>query len=167
MQQFLFCPLNEFSSLEFIVAAETWMREREMKWLRPRTHETNANYIRNLSFFFNRRRLVEITAHHLREYQICRQRNEILTPRGLTSPWRNVPTASLINHELSCLALILKRAGLWALISPWYAPLPEPSWSPREILAEDEHIGIAVTDHHEVKVPARGRTGNGIPRLRR
>ncbi len=142
MQQFLFCPLNEFSSLEFTVAARTWMLEREMKWLRPRTHETNANYVRNLGFFFAERRLIDITAHHLREYQICRQRNEILTPRGIASPWRNVPTASLVNHEVSCLALILKRAGLWALIAPWYAPLPEPSWSPRPILSEEEHLAL-------------------------
>lgn len=123
---------SDLSRQTFARAAEIWMELRTRGHLKARTHETNLGYIAALDKFFGALRLCDITAGHLRSYQIARQENA----GGL---WTRQAGHSVINHELSCLGQMLKHCRLWARLQPYYFPLAIPKWSPRDVLtAEDE-----------------------------
>ncbi len=83
-------------------------------------------------------RLCDISPGHLRSYQTARKANLILVDGIERRPWHRPAGHSAINHDLSCLAQILKHCKLWAKLSPYYFPLPIQNWSPREILTEED-----------------------------
>jgi integrase len=83
-----------------------------------------------MSFFDPNRRLSSFHEGDLRDYQ--RWRSAPGTDHGKAGP-------SLINHELGALAHILKLAGLWMPLSPYYERLPEKNWThPKVLTAEEE-----------------------------
>ncbi|MDE2099235.1 MAG: tyrosine-type recombinase/integrase [Patescibacteria group bacterium] len=123
-------------------AGAIWMQMRAMQNLKPATHEITRNSIRALSRFFGDLPLSAITPGHLREYQVARERNEVLLENGVVHPWKQAAGSSCINHELNKLKQMLDLAGLWERIAPWYAPRPIPGWSPREIPTADEAARI-------------------------
>jgi integrase len=130
---------SDFSRLPFSQAAKLWMalRRRDHS-LKPRTHESNALYIVALGRFFAPIRLLDITAGNLKMYQDARQSNRLVTAEGETRPWKKPAGHSIINHELSTLAQILKHAKLWEKLKPYYFPLGIPKWSPRDVLTEED-----------------------------
>lgn len=129
----------DFSRLTFSQAATLWMNLREQGHLKPRTHETNRQYIDALGRFFGTLRLCDITAGHIRSYQIARTENMIDIGGGIPSkPWDRPAGHSIINHEISCLSQVLKHAKLWAPLRPYYFPLSIPKWSPRDVLTEED-----------------------------
>ena len=128
----------DFSRLNFSRASELWMELRRRGHLKARTHETNRGYIDALARFFGEMRLCDITAGHLRAYQIARTDNILDIEGTLTRPWKRAAGHSIINHELSCLAQILKHARLWAKLQAYYFPLAIPKWSPRDVLSEED-----------------------------
>ena len=95
---------SDFSWFTFSRASELWMELRGRGHLKARTHESNAGYIAALGRFFGEMRLCDITAGHLRAYQIARTDNSLDVNGTRTAPWKRAAGHSIINHELSCLA---------------------------------------------------------------
>src|SRR6185312_11647716 len=100
---------NDFSRLPFSSAAQLWMELRRHGHLKARTHESNDGYIEALGKFFESMRLCDITPGHIRAYQQARQINALEIDGRLTHPWMHNAGNSIINHECSALAQILKR----------------------------------------------------------
>ncbi|SRR5579883_389746 len=133
----------DFSVLTFSEVVPLWRQLRKQRpSLKQYTHAATDGYLRGLELFFGSIRLSEITAGHLREYQIARGSNRMIVDGVETHPWSRAASNSYINHELSVLGQILKHAKLWAKIRPYYNPLPVPKWSPREVLSEDEEESL-------------------------
>lgn len=125
------------SSLPFAEARKFWTLLRAQSTsLKERTHETDANYLKQLGKFFDKIRLRDITPGHLRGYQIARLHNLVRVAGAEVHPWTKAAGHSIINHELSVLQRILEHCRLWARLKPYYFPLPTPKWSPRQILSE-------------------------------
>jgi len=130
---------SDFSRFLFPRAAELWMALRRRDHaLKPRTHESNDVYIEALGRFFGSVRCCDITAGHLKAYQDARQGNLIVTAAGERHPWKRQAGHSIINHEISTLAQILKKCKLWDRLRTYYFPLSIPKWSPREVLSEED-----------------------------
>lgn len=133
---------SDFTRLPFEQAAPLWMEiRRQRRNLKPRTHESNEGYIDALNKFFSALRLCDITPGHLRSYQLLRTSNQAagIEPDGTEHhTWKHPAGHSIINHELSTLGQILAHCKLWEKIKPYYSPLGIPSWSPREILTEED-----------------------------
>ena len=143
------------SSLPFSQARRFWMlRRAQSARLKPRTHEATNGYLDALGKFFGSLCLREITPGHLRAYQIARLGNVLRTAGVETHPWEHRAGHSIVNHELSALGQILRHCRLWHRIKPFYFPLPIPSWSPREILSEEdeERFFCAAAKHPEAQV---------------
>jgi integrase len=127
------------AKLTFPKAAKVWMLIRaQSHTLHPRTHETTLGYLDALEKFFGALRLCDIVAGHLCGYQISRTHNLVLAGGREIHPWKRKAGHSIINHELSVLGQMLTHCHLWHEIKPYYHPLQTPSWSPREILTEEE-----------------------------
>lgn len=127
------------AALPFREAKNIWAALRgQSTSLRPRTHETDLQYLEQLGKFFDEIRLRDITPGHLRAYQLGRHANRMRIGGQETQPWSRPCGHSIINHELSVLARILKHCRLWAQLKPYYFPLRTPKWSPRTILDEQE-----------------------------
>jgi integrase len=140
---------SDFSRFTFNRASELWMELRGRGHLKARTHESNRGYLDALARFFGEIRLCDITAGHLRAYQIARTDNSLDVSGARTTPWKRGAGHSIINHELSCLARILKHARLWVKLQPYYFPLAIPKWSPRDVLSEeDEETLFSVAASH-------------------
>lgn len=129
---------SDFSRLPFRRARHIWMELRKRGHLKDRTHESNEGYMDALEKFFGAMRLCDITAGSLRAYQIARTKNILEIDGRETRPWHRPAGHSIINHELSALAQILKHSKLWAKIHSYYFPLAIPKWSPREVLSEED-----------------------------
>lgn len=138
----------DLSVLTLSQAVPLWKTIREQReLLKPRTHETTDQYFKQLEKFFGDIYLRKITAGSLREYQLARRANLLLITQSDSSvletrPWKKPAGNSIINHELVSLGVLLEHCGLWAALKPYYHPLPIASWSPREILSEEqeEHL---------------------------
>jgi integrase len=132
---------SDFSRRLFREAAELWMTiRRRDNSLKARTHETNTQYIEALGRFFGNMRLNDISPGHLKMYQDARANNLLIVAEKETHPWKRAAGHSIINHEISTLAQILKHCKLWDRLRPLYFPLTTPKWSPREekILSEED-----------------------------
>lgn len=130
---------SDFSRLPFNQASTLWMEiRRQRRNLKPRTHESNQGYIDALEKFFGAIRLCDITPGHLRAYQLARAANSISVSGRERHPWKRTAGHSIINHEISALAQILKHCKLWEKIQPYYSPEGIPKWSPRDILSEED-----------------------------
>jgi integrase len=129
----------DLASMPFNDAGRSWMLlRRQDSDLRDRTHETTQDYIDALGRFFGALRLRDITPGHIRGYQIARQNNRLRSAGRELKPWKRAAGHSMINHELSVVGQMLTHCRLWHRIKPYYFPLSIPSWSPREILTEEQ-----------------------------
>jgi integrase len=129
----------DLAGMLFSEASGLWMRLRaQSDHLRPRTHETTQGYLDALSKFFGRLRLRDITPGHIRGYQIARLHNLVRASGEDLHPWQHEAGHSIINHELSVVGQMLTQCRLWHRIKPYYFPLGMPTWSPREILSEEQ-----------------------------
>ena len=149
---------SDFTRLPFSRASQLWMEiRRQRRNLKRRTHDSNQGYVDALGKFFGALRLCDITAGHLRSYQIQRTENPVtgIGPGGQEQYiWKRRAGHSLINHELSALAQILSHCKLWEKIQPYYSPLGIPNWSPREVLTEEEeeHLFSVAASHPEAQL---------------
>lgn len=110
--------------LGLVEAGEIWLSQKEWKRRKPRTLEAARCYLHSLVAFFGDIPLREISPGSLLAYQTTRAKSA---------------GASYINHELNALSQMLKQAGLWDKIKPYYAPLKEPEWQkPKVFTAEEE-----------------------------
>ena len=125
---------SDFSRLPFRDASTIYLELRKQSYrLKPGTHATDEQYAGTLGCFYDALRLCDITAGHVRSYQMARQANA-------GGAWGHPAHASIINHEISYLSRVLKHAKLWAKIQPYYFRLPVEPWSPREILSEEDEF---------------------------
>ena len=130
---------TNLSRQPFAEARKYWTALRaQSTGIKERTHETDANYLKALDKFFNKLRLCDIMAGHLRGYQFARLTNTVRVDGQETHPWKKPAGHSIINHELCVLQQILKHCNLWARLKPYYFPLKTPKWSPRQILSEQD-----------------------------
>jgi integrase len=131
------------AKMKFPDAAELWMKYRRLNHkIRERTHETNDDYIRALKIFFNGQYMSGITPGMLKSYQEARLNNLlVIQEKGKNQaiqPWKKKAGHSRVNHELNCLSQMLRDCKEWPKLKSFYFPLTIPSWSPREILTEEQ-----------------------------
>lgn len=119
----------DFRLLALNEAAPLWLEERKNK-LKPRSCEMYEYHFRQLGKFFDATiKLQDIHIGHLIEYQQWR------TKGGIGG---RIAGASCVNHELSALSQILRRADLWKEIAAQYEPLPLPDWQPPKVMTEEQ-----------------------------
>lgn len=127
----------QFGELYFPEAATLWLRQRNSLSSASRKHY--RDYIDSLTKFFGCMKLSEIHIGHLVAYQRSRQEAIRCSARHRAGKRdeerRESDGASRINHEISCLGQVLKKAGLWDEIKKFYEPLPLPG-----------SAGMALTD---------------------
>lgn len=115
---------KSMGNLGLVRAGEIWLSQKEWKRRKPRTLEAARCYLHSLTEFFGDIPLRDIRPGSLLSYQTERQKSA---------------GASYINHELNALSQMLKQAGLWDKLKPYYAPLKEPEWQkPKVFTAEQE-----------------------------
>ena len=115
-------PDDNLGSMTFRQALATFLETRK-PFLHPRTVTDYKYCSEHLGNFFGHLRPGEITAMHIRRYQV--QRRETCGPH-------------MINHETSLLQQLLKRCGTWERIGLGFQPLPLPKDSPGRAISDDE-----------------------------
>lgn len=122
----------ELSKDRFPEAAGKYLSARQM-YLKPRTFYGYEQHVKHLSVFFGSMRIADIHVGHLQEYQRQRAHNE-------NKQWPKKAHASIINHELSTLQQILKRADQWTKIEKYYEPLKTPPPSTPKVMSDQEEM---------------------------
>jgi len=115
---------EDFAQLVFSIAAGLWLRSRSR--IAERTRNDYEEHFKRLFPFFGALPLREIRIGHVQEYRALRRRH--IAGRSKKNPEN--PGASRINHEISTLQQILKRARCWGKLAPWYEPYPQPKTGP-------------------------------------
>lgn len=135
-----------FASLRFLEAAEEYGDSR-IHEMRPRAHYQLKQDLKQAGKFFGRLRLNEIHIGNIKEYQEARRENK-------NGVWKRKANGSIINHEISALQSVLKRAAmpdgtsLWSRIEPFYKPLRTPPVRPVKVLSDEDdllHFGVLET----------------------
>jgi integrase len=124
--------VNISPGARFQEAAQQW-KESRREQLSEGSIRNYEQYIKALNSFFGEMTLDQIHIGHVEEYQELRKQT--------CGPSR-------MNHEISTLQQILKRAGLWEEIRRYYEPMRLPA----------EGIGIALEpeeEEHLFKVASR------------
>ena len=127
---------ESLAQLRFRDAWRLWLEER--KNLSEGSRDSYRQYFQALGRFFGGFRLEEIRMAHLIRYQEIRRAaiQAVRQERGW--PSEATPGASRINHELSALGQVLRRAGLWEPLKRFYEPLRLPREGPGIALTEEE-----------------------------
>ena len=120
--------------LTFRDAGKRW-HESRCSVLRARTSYMYDHHLNTLNKFFGEMRLKSIHVGHLIEYQAARKENK-------DGKWSRPAGPSIINHELSALQQVMKRAKLWAPIAEVYDPLRLPEFTKPKVLddMEERHL---------------------------
>jgi integrase len=104
-----------FAKLKFKQAAPTWLAEHGRE-ISAKTYRDYEYYLRGLTRWFGELTLDGIHIGHIESYQEWRQHpHPEFKLKGAK--------ASCINHEISTLAQVLARSGLWAELKKLYKPL--------------------------------------------
>jgi integrase len=127
-------------SQKFSTAAALWLSTRK-PYLKERTFYMYGHHIETLDRFFGELTIGKIHLGLLREYQKARVNNAIPLPNHeFNKAWQRKAGPSVINHEMSVMQQILKRAGRWKLIAHHYEPLPlPPEQKPKVMTEQEEH----------------------------
>lgn len=120
--------------LLFREAADKWLARRK-NHLRKRTHYGYGQNVDRLEVFFHALRMEQIRPGHLAEYQRQRTINE-------GEAWRKPAGPSLVNHELSVMQSILKRAKLWKPFKDEYVALPMSRKRKQKVMEEEEELHL-------------------------
>lgn len=124
--------------LPFHDAADRWLESRKPS-LKGRTPASYEHHISQLNKFFGDLRVNKIHVGHLNAYQKARTANSITLPDGTqVSPWKKTCGPSIINHELSVVQQVMKRAKEWARIGDLYIALPTPTSKKKKVLDDLE-----------------------------
>lgn len=116
--------------LDFKSGATLWLSTRK-PYLKEPTYKEYEHNISTLSKFFGKLTLEKIHLGHLRQYQTARMGN-------VSQMWKRKAGPSIINHELSVVQQVLKRAGRWKHLAHHYEPLPLPPFQPRKVMSDKE-----------------------------
>lgn len=121
-------------SLKFPSAATNWLVTRK-PYLRDRTWAMYEHHVSTLGKFFGEISIGKIHLGHLRQYQLARIGNH-------DKLWMNKAGPSIINHELSIMQQVLKRAGRWKHLSHHYEPLPLPLSGKPKVMTQAEEMRL-------------------------
>src|SRR6185312_6715980 len=132
-------------NLKFSSAAALWLTTRKL-YLKERTFYMYGHHIHTLNKFFGALEVQKIHLGHLRQYQLSRMANS-------GAMWEKRAGPSVINHELSVMQQILKRAGRWKFFAHHYEPLRLPAFTPRKVMTDREEdrlfeIGASDPEFH-------------------
>jgi integrase len=105
------------------------------------------HHISILNRYFGDLKLEKIHIGHLSDYQRARMENR-------SGTWKKNAGPSIINHELSVVHEVMKRAKLWAPIADAYNPLPKPALSKPKVLndIEERHLFAVAASRPEWQV---------------
>lgn len=118
-------------SQKFSVAAALWLSTRR-PYLKERSFYMAGHHIEQINKFLADTPIGKMHIGHLRQYQLARMVNANQT-------WMRVAGASLINHEMSVVQMVLKRAGVWKTrFAQHYEPIPKAPTRPRKVMTEEE-----------------------------
>jgi integrase len=106
---------RELAKLPFEQAAPLWLASHRVH-VSERTAFDYERWIVVLGWFFHGVRLSEISISHLEHYQAARMSGELGPKKKKAGP-------VCINHELTTLRLILRRAGVWKALEEHYRPI--------------------------------------------
>jgi integrase len=124
--------------MPFHHAADRWLESRKSV-LRGRTGGLYQHQLKQVNKFFGEIRVKNIHVGHLIAYQNSRLTNEAeLTDGTKASPWAKKAGASCINHELSIVQQVMKRANEWKRIGDLYTALPLPPSQKKKVLDDIE-----------------------------
>ena len=118
--------LPDLATLPFEKAAELWLGER-VKLVAKGTYKIEKQRLAPLTQKLGTLRLVDITAQHLRAYQLVRI--EKVSPRTC-------------NLELKVVRQLLKTARLWSRLADDYKPLRENSKGPGRALTPEQETKL-------------------------
>jgi integrase len=93
------------------------------------------HHISTLGKYFGEILIGKIHINHFRHYQLARLSNH-------NGAWKNKAGPSLIRHELWIVEAVLKRAGRWKHIAPYYEPLPLPSEGKPKVMTHQEEMRL-------------------------
>lgn len=125
---------DDLAQMTFRQACKAWLESRR-PFLHPRTYRDYGYCTKWLIKFFGDKRLLEITAEHIRKYQRFR------TDRSSHVEGEQHPRASrhhMVNHECVVLRQMLRRVGRWEYVGLGYQPLPLPREKPGRAISDDE-----------------------------
>lgn len=119
--------------------------------LRGRTPQFNRQMIRNLNKFLGDVRVRDIQVEHIEAYQSARLRNTVSFRGEQVSPWKKPAGPSCINHEISAVQQVMRRAMVWGRIGSMYRPLALPAFNKRKVLDDDEkkHLALVAATNQE------------------
>jgi integrase len=128
------CDASALAEMKFSEASSRWL-ESCKPHLREHTFYMYGHHASMVNRYFSEMTLNKIHVGHISDYQKARLEN-----RGNT--WKNPAGPSLINHEMSVVQQVLKRARLWAPLADIYVPLPLPAQTRKKVLdeAEEQHL---------------------------
>lgn len=137
-------------SMSLYDATDTWLKGKRAKGRLPKTLECAEGYVRHLKLFFGDMPLQQFDAGSIKAYQIARTQGV-----GVFADENGDPQpvgASAVNHEVNALQQILRKAGLWAPISDFYAPLKDTEWKPPKTFTTKEEARIFETASNDPNV---------------
>jgi integrase len=120
--------------LKFPAAAKLWLATRK-PYLRERTFAMYEHHVSSLGKYFGELLIGKIHINHLRQYQLARLGNH-------NNAWKNKAGPSLIRHEIWIVEAVLKRAGRWKYIGPYYEPLPLPMSGKPKVMTQTEEMRL-------------------------
>ncbi len=123
-------PELNIGHVPFAEACEQWLAWRE-SYRRKGTVNNYRSHITSLIGFFQHLTLETIAPGHLKAYQEQRLTNA-------NQQWNRKAGPSYINHEINTLSQILRIAGHWNRLEPFYNPLPLPTKRPQRVMTEEE-----------------------------
>lgn len=118
------------ASMPFSEAMKHWLDSRE-RVLKGRTPALYRHQINILERFFVDMKPDDIHVGHMIAYQEARLINA-------DGRWKRIAGPSAINHELSLVQQLLKRAGLWSRIAGLYRRLPLMPLRPSKVMTDIE-----------------------------
>ena len=126
------------AALTFHEAGQRWIKTHALA-LRGRSEVGCRQNLTTLCRFLGALRVSAIHIGHINAYQKARIANNVVFTNGKSvSPWSKAAGPSIINHELSVLRMVLKRAGCWDPIAPLYQPLQEPNSKKQKVMSDIE-----------------------------
>jgi len=128
--------------MKFSAAAALWLSTRRLH-LKERSFYMAGHHIEQINRFMADIPIGKLHIGHLRQYQLARMNNT-------GHMWKRPAGSSLINHEMSVVQMILKRAGVWKQrFALHYEPIPKPPTRPQKVMTdreEDRLFAIAASN---------------------
>jgi hypothetical protein len=150
---------EEFAKLPFSEAAEIWLKSQEPV-LSALTFRGYKQCVKWLNRHFADVRLRDIHIGHILCYAEQRTENS-------ENQWTKKAGPSCVNHEVSVLQQIMRRAQLWEKnIGKLYKPLPLPPFEMPKVLSDIEKMRVFAVAEKDPSWALLARVSEGLQALR-